>query len=661
MADWYEYVINNASIPEWPYPVHYGKENVASCDVLVLGGGVAGCHAAINAANQGAKVIVVDKGPVKRSGCSGAGVDHWHAACTNPCCKISPEEMVEEHEYCGGYSYGELGNGISCYITCKEGWDALQDVEKMGVPVRDVNDEFAGAEFRDDETRLMFAYDYENRHIIRIAGGGNIKPAMYEEVKRQGVEIYDFVMATGLLTEGGKQGARVVGATGVNLRTGEFYIFRAKSTFLSMGSVNTLWAFSTELRGAFSEPTQTGDGSAMAWRAGAEFNMLEGGGQSSGGLGYIPHTVGNAHNTWFACNIVDANGKEVPWIDRDGKLLKTLFERYELAPGQKFFIHVRGSPYELREPMLIRDLPERIMKGEFELPLYADLPGMPEDERRAIYGLMVGNEGGTRYGVYDVYTKAGFDPDKDMPQSSILPPDMYTFMPWWRGIGVRQWRTGGGGGLVCDWDLKTNLEGLFTAGLQGPGGDHSAAACTGRYAGRKAAEYARTTNMPDINQNQVEVEKARVYAPVMRERGMGWKELKAGLCRIMQDYCGEYKSEKTLKLGLELFNSISESEAASVYARNPHELGRALECLNHITIGEMVMHASLARKASSKSLGFSRLDYPELDPPEWNKFVTIRLKNGGVQTDERPLRWWLQSPYASTYEENYWKHCGLQR
>jgi succinate dehydrogenase/fumarate reductase flavoprotein subunit len=180
--------------------------------------------------------------------------------------------MVEEHEYCGGFSYGELGNGISCYITCKEGWDALQDVEKMGVPVRDVNDEFAGAEFRDDETKLMFAYDYENKHIIRIAGGGNIKPAMYEEVKRQGVAIYDFVMATSLLTEGGKQGARVVGATGVNLRTGEFYIFRAKSTFLSMGSVNTLWAFSTELRGAFSEPTQTGDGSAMAWRAGAEFN-----------------------------------------------------------------------------------------------------------------------------------------------------------------------------------------------------------------------------------------------------------------------------------------------------------------------------------------------------------------------------------------------------
>jgi len=367
--------------PVWPYPINYGKENVATCDVLILGGGVAGCHAAINAAKLGVKVIIVDKGPIRRSGCSGAGVDHWHAACTNPCCKITPEEMVEEHESFGGYSYGELGNGISCYITSKEGWDALQDVEKMGVAVRDINDEFVGAEFRDNKTKLMFAYDYENKHIIRIAGGGNIKPAMYEEVKRLGIGIFDFVMATSLLTEGGKQGARVIGATGVNVRTGEFYVFKAKATFLSMGSANTLWTFSTETRGAFSEPTQTGDGSAMAWRVGAEFSLLEKSGTSSGGLGYIPHTVGNPHNSWFACSIVDANGREVPWVDRDGRLLNTLSERYKLAPGQKFFIQVRGSPYELREPMLIQDLPERIRKGEYVLPLYADLPGMSEKER----------------------------------------------------------------------------------------------------------------------------------------------------------------------------------------------------------------------------------------------------------------------------------------
>ena len=40
---------------EWPYPVNYGKENKVDTDVLVLGGGLAGCHAAINAAKRGSQ------------------------------------------------------------------------------------------------------------------------------------------------------------------------------------------------------------------------------------------------------------------------------------------------------------------------------------------------------------------------------------------------------------------------------------------------------------------------------------------------------------------------------------------------------------------------------------------------------------------------------
>ena len=66
-----------------------------STDVLIIGGGIAGCHAAISAAKRGAKVAVVDKGPVIRSGAGGAGVDHWHLACTNPASRITPEEMVD--------------------------------------------------------------------------------------------------------------------------------------------------------------------------------------------------------------------------------------------------------------------------------------------------------------------------------------------------------------------------------------------------------------------------------------------------------------------------------------------------------------------------------------------------------------------------------------
>ena len=47
---------------QWPYQNEIGQEEEASCDVLVLGGGLAGCYAAIAAARKGKKVIVVEKG-----------------------------------------------------------------------------------------------------------------------------------------------------------------------------------------------------------------------------------------------------------------------------------------------------------------------------------------------------------------------------------------------------------------------------------------------------------------------------------------------------------------------------------------------------------------------------------------------------------------------
>ena len=137
----------------------------------------------------------------------------------------------------------------------------------------------------------------------------------------------------------------------------------------------------------------------MGWLAGAELTLMERSQESAGPFRYPAYGTGNAHNTWYPCTIVDARGKEIPWVDGDGNILKTVEER----------IHAGGGMGE-KGAKLIPDLSERIMKGEFALPFYADLPGMPKDERRAIFGLMVAHEGKTRIPVYETYTQAGFDP-----------------------------------------------------------------------------------------------------------------------------------------------------------------------------------------------------------------------------------------------------------
>lgn len=662
MGTWYGYYQKTGTIPQWPYPIHYGEVKEIASDVLVIGGGVAGCRAAISAARSGVTVALAERGMVKRSGAGGAGVDHWHGAVTNPCSKVSPEDYTKAIcESAHGYSSGHIR-----YIVAKEGWDTLLECEEMGVRIRDIEDEYKGADFRDEETKLMFAYDYENRHVLRV-WGYNMKPCLYNEAKKLGVDIHNRIIITSLLTQGGRQGARVIGATGVNTRTGGFYVFRSKATIIATGGVSRLWGFAPELIASSTmyDLNNAGVGQAIGWNAGAEFVCMEHTIPARlGGYGYAPYSMGNAHNTYHGASIVDANGKEVPWTDIEGRELKTVQERFFPAKEQKFMLGVGiGLYYYLNKHNLNdlpRNMPELILKGKFALPLFADLSRLPQQEREAMFGMMVGNEGKTRIPIYDTFTKAGFDPGRDMLQAPVMSPDGYAHTNFWSGGNISpniRWLASGG--FLVDWDLRSSLEGLYVAGgmpLYG-GGSHGEAQTTGRYAGRKAARYARTATEATPDRYQVEVEKERVYALLkQKEDGIGWKEINYAIARIMQDYCGKYKNELTLNLGLRLLNDLNTTELESAYASNPHELGRLLECSSLIKVGEMVINASLARKASSVYLDFFRLDYPEMDPEEWQKLIPIRLENNEVKVRDLPLDYDLKPPYASTYEENYRIH-----
>lgn len=81
----------------WPYKNELDITETLSCDVLVLGGGLAGCYAAIAAARRGQSVILVEKGATARSGSAGTGFDHWESACTNPCSTVTPKEIAEAY------------------------------------------------------------------------------------------------------------------------------------------------------------------------------------------------------------------------------------------------------------------------------------------------------------------------------------------------------------------------------------------------------------------------------------------------------------------------------------------------------------------------------------------------------------------------------------
>lgn len=446
---------------EWPYSNELGERTDDSADVLVLGGGLAGCYAAIAAARHGKSVILVEKGATRRSGSAGTGFDHWESACTNPCSKVSPKEMAEAYVD----EQDHYSNGIGHYIECREGYDRLLDMESFGGKIRDIDDEFKGAEFRDDETKLMFAYDYTNCYTLRV-WGSTFKPALRNELKRLGVKVYDRVEATALLTamvDGKKRG---IGAMGMNVRTGRFMAFRSKATILTMSRPARIWLFDSDMPGIceFRPPQSIGSGHAMGWRAGVEFTMMEKSVRaemSSAIRSFPPYGAGNNHNTWYGATMVDARGVEIPYLDRDGNELKDVSQRFHPAPGQKFFLKggvIDEPKYDYRGPETMSF--DKLMERGYKLPFYADLSRMPALERKAIWGMMVGEEGKTKIPILQNYTQRGFDPEKHMLQSYGTGWTSAQFLDQERQL------FGAPGGIITDWDLKTNIDGIYAAGDQ---------------------------------------------------------------------------------------------------------------------------------------------------------------------------------------------------
>ena len=638
---------------KWGYPVHYGKESEYSYDVVVVGGGLSGCFAAIDAHNKGLNVAILDKGPIVRSGCAGTGIDHWHSTHTSPACTISPEEATEYYMKLPLVG-ARFGFGHMRYIECMESYKTLMDLEKWGLPIRDLDDEFEGAPFRDEKTKLLYAYNYDAKSVVRLRGGALLKPTIAAEVNRLGINVFEYTMALRLLNEGGKAGNRVVGVTAMSVRTGEFLIFNAKAVVVCGGPTQGVWNAGTELNGAsnrFLDPCCVGDGQTMVYKAGAEVSNWEfsNNGLSAGGYSYHPYSVGNVSNTWYGGRMVDSNGTLIHYLDEEGNVL----EEGNLNYGPT--VAGVGS----LEGRIEKDVPERIRSGELKLPFYIDFPGMDPKERRALWGLMIGNEGKTNYSVYKMMNKWGFDPEKDMIQVPIFAPEGYLDYCYWNSAAgkPRQLRLHAINAAVAitDWKLRTTVEGLYAAGYM-LGNQLGAGACTtGRYAGRNAAEYAKTATFVKPAREQIDEIKQEAYAPLMSGGRIGWKEYKQGLARTMQDYCGETKSDEILETGLMVLRSQAESEGKQIFARNPHELCRAYECLNQEIQSELTFLGSLARKGSWGY--FQRIDHKDENPGDWDKFITFKEADGKPVQGEYPLNYWLKAPYAPEYRENYEQNC----
>ena len=157
--------------------------------------------------------------------------------------------------------------------------------------------------------------------------------------------------------------------------------------------------------------------------------------------------------------------------------------------------------------------------------------------------------------------------------------------------------------------------------------------------------------LPDFEPADADREQARLLAPLYADKadGLSWKELNAAIAKAMQNYCGGVRCEALLKEGLDLLKRFESEMVPRLTADNPHDLMRIHEVLDILTVSQIVLHASLARRSSSAPLFFCRSDYPEMDPEADRHHIAIRQENGKVLTRDVPLDYFgdLQTEYEA--------------
>jgi succinate dehydrogenase/fumarate reductase flavoprotein subunit len=219
------------------------SENVVTTDVLVIGGGIAGCFAAMKAKEHGLDVTIVDKAYAGKSGAGISAQIFWMVF--NPEWGADFDVLMDTFVRSGEY----INNRQWCEVILKDSLAIYEDMVSWGV------------EFHPDWR--------ENIHMFPPFTGVRLKfrehaPALRKQAGKVGVKIMDRVFLTDLL----KQDGRIVGAVGFSYDTGDFYTFKAKATVLTAGG-------SSYRPPEFAMWPITGDGEGMAYRAGAEITGKE--------------------------------------------------------------------------------------------------------------------------------------------------------------------------------------------------------------------------------------------------------------------------------------------------------------------------------------------------------------------------------------------------
>lgn len=562
--------------------MNFEDSNELITDILVIGGGLGGCFAAIKAAEEGAKVVVFEKAAILRSGGSGTGVHR--IPLIHPDYNFSFEEFARLNiEAACGIADEDLS-----YEFARDSLDRILDLEKWGLNVRDKDGSFI----------IMPATDIcVGKPVIWGAGPTvwhDLKPLLAKKAMSfPNVTVLDRTTSIGLLTEDGAVGTRVIGAVGMETRTGKFVICKAKAVIITSGNSHRLGrnvdsTYAPTRFIASAPPTNCGEGRAMAFRAGASIVNLEFVYLTSDWKDF-PH-AGIGQSRGVGGKIITGTGAEV-------------------TPS---------------------DIYRRTFPGAYntEGPLYIDVTNVKDAKMMQLFMWSMEN-GPTSNSYFQWMKERGDDITKRPVEIAWRPPATHNNQS----------------GIYIDVNGRSTLEGLYGAGdVIGGGWRQSAAGgfVFGTRGAKHAVDYIKKVPEAKINKSQVkEIQKDILKAVEVNPReGYSWLELEDKIRKILTDYGPPVTNDARLKQGLAHLERIKAKYLLTVYARDPREMLRVSELKAITFMVEALLGAALFRKESRRnncSLLY-KTEYPERDDKNWLKHTVIRNVNGEINFSTKDVK-----------------------
>jgi len=546
--------------------VGFAEEPIKT-DVLIIGGGGAAARAALEAYTEGADVLVVVKGRLGKSGATAYRASESAGFNVADGCG-GPDDTMENHFD----DIMKAGLGMAdeqlARIVVEEAPVALAELENLRVKFEKVD----GKHY----TRIGCFCSKPRTHVIK-GGSLSIVESLSKEIKKTNIKIQPVTTIAGLLVHDGF----CCGAVGVD-RGGNFLTFQSKATVLATGGAGRLFKLNVN-------PSDiTGDGYALAYRAGAELVNME----------FIQ--IGFA--TLLPTHLL---------VD---KWMWSVFPRVYNRYGEDFLGSYLPVETDLSECMKYKT--KHFPFSVRDNSKYVDI-GV---EKEIILG-----HGTENKGVYLSLTEVGEEQIRRIPMWSVR-------YPWFfshgldlkkQPIEIAHFAHAFNGGIRIDAKASSTVEGLYAAGEVAAGphgadrlGGNMLVTCQvfGRRAGKYAADSAKRSKYW-VESKMVAGQYERMKKMQRLKGPIEPSDVTRELQEVMQNNVSVIRSEKSLTKALDKIEQIRKGLLPRLQVTDNQRILQVLELENLLDVAEIVTKAALTRKESRGA--HYREDYPEQNDKEF--------------------------------------------